>query len=280
MPAGDLHELFEAQVARTPEAEAVVFESETVTYAELNARANRLARHLVAAGAGPETLVGLSLPRSVDLVVATLAVAKSGAAYLPIDQAYPADRQAFMLADARPVLLVTDRAMTVPAPRVTTRLVLEDIAEAVSGRRADNLETGDRLAPTDPDRPAYVIYTSGSTGRPKGVVVTHRGIANLAAAQVDRFGITAGSRVLQFASLSFDAAFSELSTALLSGATVVLAPSARLMPGEPLAALLAEQAVTHVTLPPAALAQQPVDGGLPEGMTLVLAGEAAPAELV
>ncbi|SOB85564.1 non-ribosomal peptide synthetase [Streptomyces sp. 1331.2] len=275
VPAGDLHELFEAQVARTPEAVAVVFESESLTYAELNARANRLARHLVAAGAGPETLVALSLPRSVDLVVATLAVTKSGAAYLPIDQAYPEDRQAFMLADARPVLLLTDRAMTVPAPRTTTRLVLEDIAEAVSADRADDLP-----AVGDQARPAYVIYTSGSTGRPKGVVVTHRGIANLAAAQVDRFGIVPGSRVLQFASLSFDAAFSELSTALLSGATVVLAPSARLMPGEPLAALLAEQAVTHVTLPPAALAQQPAEGGLPDGMTLVLAGEAAPAELV
>ncbi|MFE6051426.1 non-ribosomal peptide synthase/polyketide synthase [Kitasatospora sp. NPDC056446] len=273
VPAGDLHQLFEAQVARTPEAEAVVFEDESLSYAELNARANRLARHLAAAGAGPETLVGLSLPRSVDLVVATLAVTKTGAAYLPIDPAYPVDRIGYMLADARPALLLTDRATE--APQGVRVLVPADIAAEVAAHPADDLP-----ASGDPARPAYVIYTSGSTGRPKGVVVTHRGIANLADAQVDRFGITPGSRVLQFASLSFDAAFSELTTALLSGATVVLAPAARLMPGEPLAALLAEQAVTHVTLPPAALAQQPAEGGLPDGMTLVLAGEAAPAELV
>ncbi|MER7756257.1 amino acid adenylation domain-containing protein, partial [Kitasatospora sp. NPDC097643] len=273
VPAGDLPGLFAAQAARTPAATAVVFEDQSVTYAELDARANRLARHLMAEGAGPETLVALALPRSVELVVATLAVAKSGAAYLPIDPGYPADRVAFMLADARPTLLLTDAPLA--APEGVRVLVPAEIAPAPAGRSAEPLPGGG-----DPRRPAYVIYTSGSTGRPKGVVVTHQGIANLVAAQVERFGIEPGSRVLQFASLSFDAAFSELSTALLTGATIVLAPAAKLMPGEPLAELLAAQRVTHVTLPPAALAQQPAEGGLPEGMTLVLAGEAASAELV
>ncbi|WP_438939678.1 AMP-binding protein, partial [Catenulispora pinisilvae] len=148
---------------------------ERVSYADLNARANRLARALVARGAGPESLVAVALPRSVDLVVALLAVLKSGAAYVPVDVEYPADRIAFMLADAAPVCLLTDsdssaelsaKGVVGPAP-----LVLDDVE--LAGFSGADLVGGERLGVLDAGCPAYVIYTSGSTGRPKGVVVEH-----------------------------------------------------------------------------------------------------------
>ncbi|MFG2877361.1 non-ribosomal peptide synthase/polyketide synthase [Streptomyces sp. NPDC048337] len=256
LPTGTWPELFEAQVARTPDAEAVAFEGEVLTYAGLNARANRLARLLVDRGVGAESFVAVSLPRSADLVVAITAVLKAGGAYLPVDPAYPADRIAYMLDDARPVLTLD--AATLPAA--------EAEAEAAGLSGAD-LGTAISAA-----HPAYVIYTSGSTGRPKGVVVTHAGIPSLAHGQIDVFDVTPGSRVLQFASPSFDAAFSELCMTLLSGSCLVLAPQERLLPGPALAALVAEQRVTHVTLPPSAL---PVlaDGDLHGVRSLVVAGE-------
>ncbi|MFJ9770755.1 amino acid adenylation domain-containing protein [Kitasatospora sp. NPDC101157] len=273
--------LFEAQVERSPEAVAVVFEDEELSYRELNARANRLARHLVAHGAGPERLVALALPRSVEQLTALLAVAKSGAAYLPIDTEYPQERKAYVLQDAAPVLVLTDAvgAEALPAPADTPVIRLDEAAAELAGLTGHDLTDGDRLAPVDPRQAAYVIYTSGSTGRPKGVVVTHTGIANLAGTQADRFGVEPGGRVLQFASPSFDAAVSELVTALLTGATLVLAAQADLTPGEPLARLLARQKVSLVTLPPAALAQQPEADGLADA-SLVVAGEAASGEVL
>ncbi|MFE7594354.1 amino acid adenylation domain-containing protein, partial [Kitasatospora sp. NPDC057512] len=246
-------EAFAAQVAATPDALALACGGTELTYRQLNERANRFAHVLIARGVGPERLVAVALPRSVESVVAVLGVLKAGAAYLPVDPAYPAERIAFMLVDARPVLVVDDPA-----------LVTE-----VSG-----------WPDTDPEvvldvrNPAYVIYTSGSTGRPKGVVVSHAGVASLVAAQIERFAIEPGSRVLQFASPSFDASVSEIYTALLCGAALVLPPAA-----DPVAALADPGlAVTHATVPPSVLA------ALPEGAltvsTLVVAGEACPPELV
>ncbi|MEV8396080.1 MULTISPECIES: amino acid adenylation domain-containing protein [unclassified Streptomyces] len=258
VPSGALPQLFEAQAARTPDRTAVVFEGIELTYAELNSRANRLARVLAGRGAGPEQHVAVSLPRSADLVVALLAVVKTGAAYVPVDPEYPADRIAHILGDSRPVAVVDE---TWPA------------ASDIAAQPAHD------LAPVDPDHPAYVIYTSGSTGLPKGVAVSHRGIASLAAGQIDAFAVTDDSRVLLFASPSFDAAVSELCMALLAGATLVLAPADRLMPGPALTALVAEQRISHVTLPPSALAVLP-DGALDTVTTLVVAGEACPPDQV
>ncbi|MFB6977276.1 amino acid adenylation domain-containing protein [Streptomyces scopuliridis] len=273
-----LPELFAARVHQAPAAPAVIFEDTTLSYAELDRRANQLAHRLVAAGARPEQFVALALPRSADLAVAVLAVHKAGAAYLPVDPDYPADRIAYMLDDARPRIVLTTAAIagTLPAGG-PPRIVLDD----PDTRARLAAAPGDRApAPAmTVDHPAYLIYTSGSTGRPKGVVVSHRGIASLAAAQIERFEVGPGSRVLQFASISFDAAFWELVMGLLTGAALVLAPAERLRPGRPLAELVAERGVTHATIPPAALAVLDQDA-LPEGITLVVAGEATAPELV
>ncbi|MFJ6775155.1 amino acid adenylation domain-containing protein, partial [Kitasatospora sp. NPDC091257] len=247
-----LPELFAARVAATPDAVALVCGGTELTYRELDVRANRFAHALIARGVGPEQVVAVALPRSVEAVVAVLGVSKAGAAYLPVDPAYPQARIDFMLADARPALVVDDPAMV------------------TGGDRPDT----DPLVAPDVRHPAYVIYTSGSTGRPKGVVVSHSGVSGLVAAQVERLGVVPGSRVLQFASPSFDASFWDLCSALLSGAALVLAPA-----DAPLEALTDHRlGVTHVTLPPSALAV--VDSADVTATTLVVAGEACPPELV
>ncbi|MFF9984849.1 AMP-binding protein, partial [Streptomyces erythrochromogenes] len=182
VPDATLPELFEAQVARTPDAVGVVCGGVELSYGELNARANRLARHLVACGAGPERLVAVALPRSVDLFVALLAVLKSGSGYVPVDPEYPADRIAYMLADAEPVLVITDTdtAAVLPQDAAAPRLLLDEpgVRQAVADRDGADLSDGDRSYPVLPAHPAYVVYTSGSTGRPKGVVVSHVGVAS------------------------------------------------------------------------------------------------------
>ncbi|MGB6162395.1 MAG: amino acid adenylation domain-containing protein [Pseudonocardiaceae bacterium] len=279
-----LPELFQTQVVATPQAVAVVFGEVTLSYAQLNAAANRLAHWLIGLGVGPEQIVGLALPRSPDLVIAILAVLKAGAGYLPLDPDYPAERLAFMIRDARPVLLLTSAQTTtsVPDEGAPPRWVIDDPdTVAVVGGYPDTDPTDtERTAPVISQHPAYVIYTSGSTGRPKGVLVCHAGVPNLAAAQIERFSMDARSRVLQFASPSFDASVAELWGALLSGAALILAPTAELLPGTPLIALLAEQRVTHVTLPPSVLAVLPAQDGVAPAVTVVVAGEACPADLV
>ncbi|WP_406841627.1 non-ribosomal peptide synthetase (plasmid) [Streptomyces sp. AHU1] len=273
--------LFERNVDKSPQAVAVEFGSLSLTYAELNARANRLARHLVERGVGPERVVAVALPRSVQWLVAILAVMKAGGAYLPVDPTYPPDRIAYMLKDADPTCVLTDTDTASGLPATNDLLLVDDSAmlELVGSIDPGNLTDTERNAPLETTAPAYIIYTSGSTGWPKGVVVTHAGIAALSVTQRERLGVTEESRVLQFASPSFDAATWEVCMALLSGARLVMAPATDLMPGEGLAEVVRRHAVTHATLPPAALAVMSPDG-LPEGMTLVVAGEACPAALV
>ncbi|MEU9113910.1 amino acid adenylation domain-containing protein, partial [Streptomyces sp. NPDC048483] len=285
LPIQPLPDLFETRAAATPDAPAVLSDAARLTYAELNARANRLARLLRHRGIGPEQFVAVALPRSASLAVALLAVLKVGAAYLPVDTAYPADRIGYMLDDARPALLITDTGgldePALAAPSGLPHLVVDapqTVAELAT-MAAGDLEERERLSPLHPAHPAYIIYTSGSTGRPKGVVVSHQGLGNLASAQNDRFAIDSGSRVLQFASPSFDASVSELCTAWLAGGAVVLAPAEQLLPGQGLAEVLHRHAVTHATIPPAALATLPADA-LPADMVLVVAGEACPPEQV
>ncbi len=289
-----------------------------MSYRELNRRANQLAHRLRGLGVGPEVLVGICMERSLELVVALLGVLKAGGAYLPLDPHYPAERLRYMLEDARVAVLLTDQEQrttqrvpdqeqsienhyphdrvgttdrkgvlhTPPANSETTTNTPPSSTQgqptlinltadwpAIARQPATNLESG-----VTADNLAYVIYTSGSTGAPKGVMVTHRGIGNLAAAQIGPFGIGAGSRVLQFAAFSFDAAVSEVVTALLAGAALCLAPAA-LLSGAELLGLLREQAITTVTLPPALLAALPT-APLPALHTIVAAGEACPAELV
>ncbi|MEJ8655376.1 amino acid adenylation domain-containing protein [Streptomyces sp. MS1.AVA.4] len=276
--------MFAEQVRARPDAIALVFEDERLTYAELDARANRLAHALLARGAGPERIVALALPRSAELIVAEVAVLKAGAAYLPIDHDYPADRIAYMLADAGPVCLVTtaETAEELPA-RDGTALVLLDTAETaaeLAARPVHDPTDTDRGAPLGVLSAAYVIYTSGSTGRPKGVVLAHSGVAKLVATQTERFGIGPHSRVLQFASPSFDVAFWDLCLGLLSGGRLVVVPSERRVPGAPLADYANAHGITFMILPPALLAAMPDDVRLPPTATLLAGTERVSPELV
>ncbi|MDX2705104.1 non-ribosomal peptide synthase/polyketide synthase [Streptomyces sp. PA03-6a] len=281
VPLATLPELFQAQAARTPDATAVVFEDTELSYSELNTRANRLARLLIDRGVRPEDIVALALPRSIDLIVAILAVHKAGAAYLPIDPRYPADRIAYMLSDARPAVLITGEAEQDELPPTgVVRLSLEEaqLREDLAGHPGHDVTEAERHGPLLIGHPAYVIYTSGSTGTPKGVLVTHRGVPNLAADHIERLRIGPESRLLQFASPSFDASVADMWPAWLAGAAVVLASADEMSPGAPLAQLVARQRVTHATLPPATLPLLASAGGLPEATTLVVAGDVCPPE--
>ncbi|MEU0029369.1 amino acid adenylation domain-containing protein [Streptomyces sp. NPDC006335] len=228
MPTVPLPVLFEEQAARTPHAPAVVCDGETLTYAGLNARANRLARLLMERGAGPERFVGLALPRSGDLVVALLAVLKSGAAYLPIDAEYPAEHIRFMLADTAPTCVVTTDAALADSYGVAT--VLLDGPETVSALDAQpehDICDAERASPLRPANPAYVIYTSGTTGLAKGVMVPHEGVVNRLVWMIERYGLSAEDRVIQKTPYGFDVSVWEFFATLLAGATLVVAP-----PGE------------------------------------------------
>ncbi|WP_460625120.1 amino acid adenylation domain-containing protein, partial [Kitasatospora kifunensis] len=270
-------ELFEAQVARTPQAVAIASDGFEVSYAELDARANRLAHHLAGQGVGPESVVGVVLERGVDLVVALLGVQKAGGAYLPIDPAYPAARIAYTLTDAQAAVVLTTAESAEVLPEGTARILLDEPVTVAALAELDGAVPPARALL--PGHPAYVIYTSGSTGRPKGVVVPHAGVGSLLAAQAERFAVDEASRMLQFASVGFDAASAEMLVALCSGACLVVAPAAELLPGAGLAELVARQGVTHVTLPPAVLAVLARED-LRSVSTLVSAGEALAGDLV
>ena len=183
IPARGLSDLVGAQARRTPSAPAIIGPDGVISYRGLEERANALAHRLIREGVGPERLVALLLPRGVEGIVARLAVLRAGGAFLPIDPAYPADRVAFMLADARPALVLSLTGQ----PPVAGRVLCLDTDVIWAG-----LPTDPPTAVVEPDHPAYVIYTSGSTGRPKGVVVTHRGLASFSAAEIERYDVRAG----------------------------------------------------------------------------------------
>ncbi|MDJ0363450.1 non-ribosomal peptide synthetase, partial [Rhodococcus sp. H29-C3] len=263
-------------------ADALWFEDAVVSYGELDIRSSQLARALVGLGAGPGAVVALAMPRSADTIVALWAVTKAGAAFLPVDPTYPADRIEHMLTDSGAVLGLTTSS---DAPQLqglsaTTWVLLDDADQmvAIAEHSGDAVRNVDRLRPLRLDDAAYLIYTSGSTGVPKGVVVTHRGLSNLAEEERTRFRVTPASRTLAFASPSFDASILEFMLAFGGAATMVIAPPA-MYGGPDLSRLLAEQQVTHAFVTPAALAS--VD---PIGLTLLeviaTGGDSCPPELV
>jgi nonribosomal peptide synthetase DhbF len=220
-------DLFQAQVRRVPDAQAVICGDGAVSYAELNARANRLARFLVSRGAGPEGLVAVAMPRSVEMVVAVLAVLKAGAAYLPVDPAYPPDRISYMLADACPVAVLTTTIAGRDLPAGTPRVALDAPATMVTVSALDgtDLAAGERTAALRPPSPAYVIYTSGSTGRPKGVVIEHRNLTDLVSRAGAQFSAAELSRVLAASSLSFDFSVLEILAPLACGGMAEIVPN-------------------------------------------------------
>ncbi|MEU9247637.1 amino acid adenylation domain-containing protein, partial [Streptomyces sp. NPDC048385] len=269
--SGHFLDRFLRQVAATPDRPAAELGDRQLTYAELDARAVALAARLRSLGVGPGATVGVFLEPSLDLVASVLAVVRAGAAWLPLDPSYPADRLSYMIRDSGTALVVADAT----AP------------EWLRGLGIPLADPADDAAPAEPvplprPRPesaAYVIYTSGSTGRPKGVTLTQRGLANLAAAQRTAFTVRPGHRVLQFASPSFDASVFELAMALCSGATLVLPPRRDVLYGPGLGDFLARARITHITLPPSVLAMVS-ERELPYLETIVCAGEALPQQLV
>ncbi len=268
-----LRALFAAQVAARAEASALVWQSGALSYAALEARANGVAHALRAAGVRRGDLVGLYTGRTPALIVGLLGILKAGGAYLPLDPDYPAARLAYMLEDSGARWVVGERGLDPARVAGAEVLWLSAAAAEFAGEGAAPVV---RLSPEDL---AYVIYTSGSTGRPKGVLIPHRGVVNLCRVEHAPYPVGPGDRVLQFASSSFDAAVAELFPALLNGATLYLAPAERLRPGLELVAYLEEHAITHLTLPPAALAVLP-EADLPALRVLLSAGEACPAEVV
>ncbi|RKH58629.1 non-ribosomal peptide synthetase, partial [Corallococcus interemptor] len=275
-PEACMHSLFEAQVHRAPEAVAAVFEGTQLTYAQLDARANQLAQALRRRGVGPEVRVALGVERSLDIVIGLLGILKAGGAWVPVDPLLPRERLAFMLEDSDARVLVTQQPLVDRFPEAlhARALCLDTERESLANEPTDAPVTG-----VTPANMAYLLYTSGSTGTPKGTAVEHRGVANLVTHEAVAYGIGPGSRVLQFASLSFDLSVEEIFTTLCNGATLVLAPLEKLMPGEPLPLLLREQELSVVSLTPAALAATSSDG-LPHVRTVISGGDALPADVV
>jgi amino acid adenylation domain-containing protein len=213
-----IHELFEAQVERTPDALALIADNGQLTYRELNERANQLAHYLRARGIGPESLVGLCVPRSVEMIIAVLGVLKAGGAYVPFSLRNPSKRLSLMIEDAQLSLFITQRSLLEQLPATLPPvLCLDDERESIARER-----TGNPAHTTTPYNLAYVIYTSGSTGMPKGVMIQHQSLVNFVEFVSDEYQLTPDDRVLQFASLSFDASAEEIYPCLVNGATLVL----------------------------------------------------------
>ncbi|MBC8953403.1 non-ribosomal peptide synthetase [Xenorhabdus sp. PB62.4] len=265
-----IHQLFEAQAANTPDAIAVVFEGQTLSYDELNCRANRLAHYLLTLGVRPDDRVAMCVERSMEMVVGLMAILKAGGAYVPLDPAYPAERLTYMLEDAAPRVLLTQETLAGKLPDSVPVLLLDTQDSLLASQPAHNPDS-QALGLTSRHL-AYVIYTSGSTGVPKGVMVEHRSLSNLITTQQATLAIKPDSRILQFASNSFDACIWECCMALLGGARLHLARRTHLLPGPALQAVLETQAITHILLSPTALAAM---DALPETLeTLLVGGEA------
>ncbi|KLU16148.1 hypothetical protein AFK69_19165 [Xenorhabdus sp. GDc328] len=271
-----IHQLIEQQVERTPDAIAVRYENQTLSYAELNTRANRLAHQLMAFGVIPDQPVAICVTRSLERIVGLLAVLKAGGAYVPLDPAYPGERLAYLLTDAAPTVLLADH-----------------VGRAALGEAA--LKTLTVLDPnTQPDQPdnnpqipnltsrhlAYVIYTSGSTGRPKGVMIEHQSLVNLTLEHIAQFDIGVTSRMLQFASFGFDASVWEIMMALSSGAMLVIPTETIRQDPHRLWHYLEEQSVTHACLTPALLRDGADLPALTIKPTVILGGEAPSPALI
>ncbi len=270
-----VHHLFERQAETTPDAVALTFQNETVTYRQLNERANQLARLLRERGVGPEVRVGICLPRSPQMIVALLAVLKAGGAYVPLDPAYPADRLAYMLEDAAAPLLLTTTELQKMLPQTNAQIVcLDAIADELAQQSGDNLNTT-----AAPDNLAYVLYTSGSTGRPKGVAMPHRPLVNLIAWQIQQDALSVGSPTLQFTPLSFDVSFQEIFATLGSGGVLALITQELQRDALALLRFMAEAKIERIFLPYVALQNLAqgfeLGGAMPASLReIVTAGEA------
>ncbi|MBG9769553.1 amino acid adenylation domain-containing protein [Bacillus vallismortis] len=259
LPHACLPEQFEKQAALSPDAIAVVYEDQALRYAELNERANRLARMLISEGVGPEQFVALALPRSLEMAVGLLAVLKAGAAYLPLDPDYPADRIAFMLKDAQPAFIMTNikAAAHIPPAENVPRIILDDpeLAEKLNRYPAENPNNTDRIQPLSPLNTAYVIYTSGSTGVPKGVMIPHQNVTRLFAATDHWFHFSSDDIWTMFHSYAFDFSVWEIWGPLLHGGRLVIVPHHVSRSPESFLRLLVKEGVTVLNQTPSAFYQ-------------------------
>ncbi len=282
-----LHQLFEAWAARRPEAPAAVLDGDLLTYGDLDRRAGRLAARLRQLGVGPEARVGLCLPRSFDLLAALLAVLKTGAAYVPLDPANPKDRLLFLLADSRVPVLLTVRSLAdelgeplVASPTRVLCLDEEPLDDEISAAMvpATSAISATSAADVHPDHLAYVIYTSGSTGTPNGVLVPHRGAVNLIREAAALYEVTPESRILQTASVGFDASVLEIFLALAHGASLCLVREEERLTPAVLADRLIGQKVTIGVVTPSLLSVLP-EARLKSLRSLSVGGEACPVDL-
>ncbi|MEH2050452.1 amino acid adenylation domain-containing protein [Nostoc sp.] len=273
-----LVEIFEQQVEKNPHNIVLVFESQQLTYQQLNQKANQLANYLIQNHQlQPDTLIGICVERSLEMIIGVLGVLKAGAAYVPIDPNYPKERIEFMLQDCGTSVLLTQSFLVDQLPLVNLENPSQVICldrETFAEELTDNPDP--RSAPNDL---AYVIYTSGSTGRPKGVMIEHGGLVNLTVAIATVLQIQPQSRLLQFASFSFDASIWEIATAIATGACLYLAKKETLLPSQALVNFLGNHKISHITLPPSVLSLLP-QADLPDCQTIVVAAEACPTELV
>ncbi|MCJ0903998.1 amino acid adenylation domain-containing protein, partial [Rhodococcus sp. ARC_M6] len=278
--SGTLAEILVNAASVNPAADAIRYGDVAITYQDLDARSSQLARVLIAQGVGPEDRVAIAIPRSVESVLALWAVAKTGAAFVPVDPTYPVDRVAHMISDSGAALGLTTREFASTLPTATTWMALDE-AEFEATRAAQptaSIGVLELRAPIREQNAAYVIYTSGTTGLPKGVVVDNAGVANFCAEQVERYELSADARTLHFASPSFDASVLELLMAFGAASTMVIAPTS-VYGGAELAEILQLHSVTHAFITPAALAS--VDpAGLDALRVVVVGGEASSRGLV
>ncbi|MES1245512.1 MAG: amino acid adenylation domain-containing protein [Acidobacteriota bacterium] len=272
IPEGCLHHPFEDWAERRPEALAVIFDELTLTYGELNARAERLAGHLRRLGVGPEDLVGISLERGVERIVSVLGVFKAGGAYVPLDPSHPRERLSWMLADSRARVLITESRLLDALPDHGARVVCLGHGEweAAAGEKVSG--------GAGPDDLAYVIYTSGSTGRPNGVLVRHGAAVNLIRQAARQLGVGPGSRFLQSVSFSFDASVLETWIALSTGAAICVARQETLLSGDALAAMIRRDRITAAVLTPPVLNTLPQDD-MPTLEAIGVGGDICPGEL-
>lgn len=270
-----IHHLFEEQAEKTPDAVAVMFQDRELTYQELNRRANQLAHYLQKLAVEPDTPVGISIERSLEMVIGILGILKAGAAYVPIDPTYPDERIAYMLENSQVPVLLTQKHLQAALPEYQGQMLCLDTDwDSIVAESGANPS-----GKVQPANLAYIMYTSGSTGRPKGVLVPHQGLCNLAQYQIRLFDVQPTSRYLQFASLSFDPSISDIITSLCAGARLCLIPPESSRLGAELKELLLQYKITHIDIVPPALAT--ISGEvLPDLQAVIVGGDVCTQELV
>jgi len=269
-----VHGLFEEQVRKTPEAVAVAYEEASLSYAELNLRANRLAHYLRKVGVSADARVGICVERSLEMVVGIVGILKAGGAYLPLDPAYPTERLQFMIEDSAPAVLLTQKHLHGLFSGISESVpVLDLTGEANAWSEEPETNPDPAAIGLSSENLAYVTYTSGSTGTPKAVMAEHRAVSSLVVTQVQLLAVESASRILQFASLSFDASTPEIWNALCRGAALYVSPQGTILVGEALKQVIKRSEITHAKFPPSVLATLPEGSDLNSLGTLMVSAE-------